>query len=61
MPAAQPGSAAFLADSLEEVREKEARLKNLPTVENVESIAAMVPENQKGKRRVCKRKPGIPC
>ena len=40
-------SAAFLADSLEEVREKEAKLKTLPTVENVESIAAMVPENQK--------------
>lgn len=40
-------SAAFLADSLEEVRQKEARLKTLPTVENVESIAAMLPENQK--------------
>ena len=40
-------SAAFLADSLEEVREKEAKLKTLPTVENVESIAAMIPENQK--------------
>ena len=39
-------SAAFLADSLEEVREKEAKLKTLPTVENVESIAAMVPDHQ---------------
>ncbi|MDC1152507.1 MMPL family transporter [Nitrospinaceae bacterium] len=42
-------SAAFLADSLEEVREKEAKLKTLPTIENVESIAAMVPKNQKDK------------
>ncbi len=42
-------SAAFLADSLEEVREKEAKLKTLPTIENVESITAMVPENQKDK------------
>ena len=33
-------SAAFLADSLEEVQQKEAKLKNLSTVENVESIAA---------------------
>jgi hypothetical protein len=40
-------SAAFLADSLEEVREKAAKLKTLPTIENVESIAAMIPENQK--------------
>ncbi|MEK9627926.1 MAG: MMPL family transporter [Nitrospinota bacterium] len=40
-------SAAFLADSLEEVRAKEAKLETLPTVENVESIAAMIPENQK--------------
>lgn len=39
-------SAAFLADSLEEVQQKEAKLKNLSTVENVESIAAMVPDNQ---------------
>ena len=42
-------SAAFLADSLEEVQQKEAKLKNLPTVENVESIAAMVPDNQVSK------------
>ena len=42
-------SAAFLADSLEEVREKETKLKTLPTIENVESIAAMVPANQKDK------------
>ena len=39
-------SAAFLADSFEEVQQKEAKLKNLSTVENVESIAAMVPDNQ---------------
>ncbi|MEE3253938.1 MAG: MMPL family transporter, partial [Nitrospinota bacterium] len=39
-------SAAFLADSLEEVQQKEAKLKNLSTVENVESIATMVPDNQ---------------
>jgi len=47
-------SAAFLADSLEEVREKEAKLKTLPTIENVESIAAIVPENQKDKAEYLK-------
>ena len=47
-------SAAFLSDSLEEVREKEAKLKTLPTIENVESIAAMVPENQKDKAEYLK-------
>jgi hopanoid biosynthesis associated RND transporter like protein HpnN len=39
-------SAAMLADTLEEVRQKETQLKTLPTIENVESIAAMVPKNQ---------------
>jgi len=39
-------SAALMADSLEEVQQKEAKLKNLPTVENVESIATMIPDNQ---------------
>jgi len=39
-------SAAMLADSLEEVRQKEAQLKTLSTIENVESIAAMVPKHQ---------------
>jgi uncharacterized protein len=39
-------SAAMLADSLEEVLQKETQLKSLPTVENVESIAAMVPKYQ---------------
>jgi uncharacterized protein len=39
-------SAAMLADSLEEVRQKETQLKTLPTIENVESIAAMVPKHQ---------------
>ena len=39
-------SAAFLADSLKEVQQKEAKLKNLSTVENIESIATMVPDNQ---------------
>ncbi|MBL4665274.1 MAG: MMPL family transporter, partial [Nitrospinaceae bacterium] len=39
-------SAAMLADSLEEVRHKETQLKTLPTIENVESIAAMVPKHQ---------------
>jgi len=47
-------SAAFLADSLEEVREKEAKLKTLSTIENVESIAAMVPQNQKDKAEYVK-------
>ena len=47
-------SAAFLADSLEEVREKEAKLKTLPTIENVESITAMVPENQQDKAEYLK-------
>ncbi|MEC9019582.1 MAG: MMPL family transporter, partial [Nitrospinota bacterium] len=48
-------SAAFLADSLEEVQQKEAKLKNLPTVENVESIAAMVPDNQVSKAEFVKK------
>jgi hopanoid biosynthesis associated RND transporter like protein HpnN len=39
-------SAAMLADSLEEVLQKETQLKTLPTVENVESIASMVPKHQ---------------
>jgi predicted RND superfamily exporter protein len=39
-------SAAMLADSLEEVQQKETQLKTLPTIENVESIAAMVPKYQ---------------
>ena len=39
-------SAAMLADTLEEVRQKETQLKNLSTIENVESIAAMVPKHQ---------------
>ena len=39
-------SAAFLADSLEDVQQIDAKLKTLSTVENVESIAAMVPDNQ---------------
>ncbi|MFT4578135.1 MAG: hopanoid biosynthesis associated RND transporter like protein HpnN [Nitrospinales bacterium] len=39
-------SAAMLADSLEEVRQKEKQLKTLPTIENVESISAMVPKHQ---------------
>ncbi len=39
-------SAAMLADSLEEVRQKETQLKTLPTIENVESITAMVPKHQ---------------
>jgi uncharacterized protein len=39
-------SAAMLADSLEEVLQKERQLKTLPTVENVESIAAMMPKHQ---------------
>lgn len=39
-------SAAILADSLEEVRQKETQLKTLPTIENVESIVAMMPKHQ---------------
>ena len=39
-------SAAMLADTLEEVRQKETQLNNLSTIENVESIAAMVPKHQ---------------
>ena len=39
-------SAAMIADTLEEVRQKETQLKTLPTIENVESIAAMVPKHQ---------------
>ena len=39
-------SAAMIVDTLEEVRQKETQLKTLPTIENVESIAAMVPKHQ---------------
>jgi len=49
-------SAAFLADSLEEVQKKEAKLKNLPTVENVESITTMLPDNQVDNSEFIKKK-----
>ncbi|MBT5551236.1 MAG: MMPL family transporter [Nitrospina sp.] len=39
-------SAAILADSLEEVREKEIQLKALPTVARFESVSRMIPEHQ---------------
>jgi uncharacterized protein len=39
-------SAAMLADSLEEVREKEQQLKALPTIAKVESITMVIPEHQ---------------
>ena len=39
-------SAAMLADSLEEVQEKELLLKALPTVARFESISAVIPEHQ---------------
>ena len=39
-------SAAILADSLEEVQEKERQLKALPTVARVESITAVIPDHQ---------------
>jgi uncharacterized protein len=44
-------SAAILADSLEEIQEKERQLKALPTVARVESISAVVPDNQEEKAR----------
>ena len=40
-------SAAILADSLEEVREKESQLKALPTVAQVKSITRVIPNHQK--------------
>ena len=39
-------SAAMLADSLEEVQQKELQLKALPTVARFESISAVIPEHQ---------------
>lgn len=39
-------SAAILADSLEEIQEKERQLKALPTVARVESITAVIPDHQ---------------
>ncbi len=39
-------SAAMLADSLKEIQEKERQLKALPTVARVESISAVIPDNQ---------------
>ena len=40
-------SAAILANSLEEVREKERQLKALPTVARVDSITGVIPDHQK--------------
>ena len=39
-------SAAMLADSFKEIQEKERQLKALPTVARVESISAVIPDNQ---------------
>jgi uncharacterized protein len=39
-------SAAILADSFQELKEKERQLKALPTVARVESITAVIPEDQ---------------
>ena len=39
-------SAAILADSLEEIQEKEDQLKALPTVARVESVSAVIPKHQ---------------
>ena len=39
-------SAAILADSFKEIQEKERQLKALPTVARVESISAVIPDNQ---------------
>ncbi len=39
-------SAAMLADSLEEVQQKELQLKALPTVARFESISVVIPEHQ---------------
>ncbi len=44
-------SAAMLADSLEEIQEKERQLKALPTVARVESITAVIPDNQEENAR----------
>lgn len=44
-------SAAMLADSLEEIQEKERRLKALPTVARVESISAVIPDHQEENAR----------
>ncbi len=44
-------SAAMLADSLEEIQEKERQLKALPTVARVESVTAVIPDNQEENAR----------
>ena len=49
-------SAAMLADSLEEIQEKERQLKALPTVARVESISAVIPDHQEEKARTIREK-----
>lgn len=45
-------SAAILADSFKEIQEKERQLKALPTVVRVESISAVIPDNQEEKAQI---------
>lgn len=45
-------SAAILADSFKEIQEKERKLKALPTVARVESISAVIPDNQEENAKI---------
>lgn len=45
-------SAAMLADSFKEIQEKERQLKALPTVARVESISAVIPDDQEAKAQI---------
>ena len=49
-------SAAILANSLEEVQEKERQLKALPTVARVNSITGVIPDHQKENADIIRKK-----
>ena len=49
-------SAAILADSFKEIQEKERQLKALPTVARVESISAVIPDNQEENAQIIREK-----
>lgn len=49
-------SASILADSLEEILEKERQLKALPTVARVESISAVIPDHQEDNAHIIREK-----
>ena len=48
-------SAAILADSFKDIKEKERQLKALPTVARVESISAVIPDNQEENAQIIRK------